>query len=683
MALQLATLHLSENSNDESATVATSSQGDLVVGTNNVKWFKSGRLFRSFSFDDQEVIYASFVSFDSVGPSDEYHVSTVIVLKDSIHIYNEFRGTTVLWLPFVVTNALQFAKGLILQRDTRRSGKSLNGGPRFLTLIDPLMDFGLVVTTDLSSISPSECLVSVARSPNSSLYLTHSPTEGRFVIYHSRQLTHSKKYSKTSRHSSTRRRSSSIFPRSEDQLSDNDMSTNLENTLAYSRAEKAIALDRMSSGGDAGNDGEYTNYDFSSLRKDIMLTEVKAIDTEPVQMNEVVAQQLSFFDREAIAILNRKTGVLQVHMFVRASGPVERPQPIDAVEYQVKDLITSTDCSAVESCNLLVRDTNDRVVLLNPFVGVSVPLDLDSTSATSEQHLSWSGTNRVQCGSSEKLLVLEPKTHLINNCLNLLSIFFDGNSYEILRLRWALAYSQFYGDELTAFTTVIASVISEFSKLIAPDQQEGDSSSSQINGSSSSQITFQSSVWDWVADESAPKEPATAFTSRVVETAFQLVEELPIDSSIERVTYLTLALHIFREDRKLDISCSEDVKWLCELMGQLVTSLKWPDSWCHYYNVDVNQGGEYFMSETTNGLPSSPPLLTQKHLCLLWQTLQTSWRLSLLFATKLTLTTCVCLPLLEGSLRLTRNSLLELRWLSRRLSCCRWIYRLLKTLCTC
>lgn len=584
--LRLATLQLSESSNDESATMATSSQGDLVVETNKVRWFKSGRLFRSFCFDDQEVIYASFVSFDSVGPSDDYHVSTVIVLKDTIHIYNEFRGTTVLWLPFVVTNALQFAKGLILQRDTRRSGKSLNG-PRFLTLIDPLMDFGLVVTTDLSSISPSECLVSVARSPNSSLYLTHSPTEGRFVIYHSRQLTHSKKYSKTSRHSSTRRRSSSIFPRSEDQLSDNDMSTNLENTLAYSRGEKAIALDRMSSGGDAGNDGEYTNYDFSSLRKDIMLTEVKAIDTEPVQMSEVIAQQLSFFDREAIAIFNRKTSVLQVHMFVKASGPVERPQPIDAVEYQVRDLITSTDCSAVEGCNLLVRDINDRVVLLNPFVGVSVPLDINYTNA---QHLSWSGTNRVQCGLTEKMLILEPKTHLMNNCLNLLSIFFDGNSYEVLRLRWALAYSQFYGDELTAFSTVVASVISEFSKLNAPDQE----------GDDPSHITFQSSVWDWVA-ESTPKR-TTVFTTRVVETALQLVEELPIDSSIERVTYLILALHIFREDRKLDISCSEDVKWLGELMGQLVTSLKWPDSWCLYYGVDINQGGEYyrFMPLTTS-----------------------------------------------------------------------------------
>ncbi|KAG5356080.1 Negative regulator of mitosis [Yarrowia sp. B02] len=570
--LQLATLQLSEGRNSGSATVATSSQGDLVVETNKVQWFKSGRLFRSFTFEDQEVIYASFVSFDSVGPSDEYRVSTVIVLKDSIHIYNEFRGTTVLWLPFVVTNALQFAKGLILQRDTRRSGKSLNG-PRFLTLIDPLMDFGLVVTTDLSSISPSECLVSVARSPNSSLYLTHSPTDGRFVIYHSRQLTHSKKYSKTSRHSSTRRRSSSIFPRSEE-LSDNDMSTNLESTLAYSRGEKAIALDRMSSGGDAGNDGEYTNYDFSSLRKDIMLTEVKAIDTEPVQMSDVVAQQLSFFDREAIAIFNRKTGVLQVHMFVRASGPVERPQPIDAVEYQVKDLITSTDCSSVESCNLLVLDANDKVVLLNPFVGVSVPLDINYTSP---EQFSWSGTNRVQCGLSENLLVLEPKTSLMNNCLNLLSIFFDGNSYEILRLRWALAYSQFYGDELSSFTTVIASVVSEFSAL-STSQPADDSS----------QISFQSSVWDWVAEKTASSTPV--FSNKIVETALQLVEELPIDSSIERVTYLTLALHIFREDRKLDFSCSEDVKWLGELMGQLVRCLKWPDSWCQYYGVGVNEG---------------------------------------------------------------------------------------------
>ncbi|RDW55077.1 hypothetical protein B0I75DRAFT_171853 [Yarrowia lipolytica] len=589
--LQLATLQLSESSNDKCITVATSSQGDLVVETNNVKWFKSGRLFRSFCFDDQEVIYASFVSFDSVGPSDENHVSTVIVLKDSIHIYNEFRGTSVLWLPFVVTNALQFAKGLILQRDTRRSGKSLNG-PRFLTLIDPLMDFGLVVTTDLSSISPSECLVSVARSPNSSLYLTHSPTDGRFVIYHSRQLTHSKKYSKTSRHSSTRRRSSSIFPRSDDQLSDNDMSTNLENTLAYSRGEKAIALDRMSSGGDAGNDGEYTNYDFSSLRKDIMLTEVKAIDTEPVQVSDVVAQQLSFFDREAIVIFNRKTNVLQVHMFVKASGPVERPQPIDAVEYHVKDLIINTDCSAAEGCTILVRDSNDRVVLLNPFVGVSVPLDI--CSSNSEQ-LSWSGTNRVKCGSIDKLLVLEPKTHLMNNCLNLLSIFFDGNSYEILRLRWALAYSQFYGDELTAFTTVVASVISEFSSLSSLDEENGDSS----------QITFQSSVWDWVA-ESTPKKRSPVFTRKVVDTAHQLVEELPIDSSIERVTYLTLALHIFREDRKLDISCSEDVKWLGELVGQLVTSLKWPDSWCHYYGVDINQGEQFVppLAEPPNLLAS-------------------------------------------------------------------------------
>ncbi|KAG5359009.1 Negative regulator of mitosis [Yarrowia sp. E02] len=571
--LQLATLQLAERSNSVCETVATSDQGDLVVESNKVKWFKSGRLFRSISFDDQEVIYASFVSFDSMGPSDEYHVSTVIVLKDSIHIYNEFRGTTVLWLPFVVTNALQFAKGLILQRDTRRSGKSLNG-PRFLTLIDPLMDFGLVVTTDLSSISPSECLVSVARSSNSSLYLTHSPTEGRFVIYHSRQLTHSKKYSKTSRHSSTRRRSSSIFPRSEDQLSDNDMSTNLENTLAYSRGEKAIALDRMSSGGDAGNDGEYTNYDFSSLRKDIMLTEVKVIDSEPVQMSDVVAQQLSFFEREAIAIFNRKTNVLQVHMFVKASGPVERPQPIDAVEYQVKDLITSTDCSSVEGCNLLVRDANDRVVLLNPFVGVSVPLDIGCNGS---EKLSWSGTNRVQCGSAEKLLVLEPKTSLMNNCLNLLSIFFDGNSYEILRLRWALAYSQFYGDELTAFTTVVASVVSEFSPLAVPDQASDDS-----------QITFESSVWDWVAEGASKTAPA--FTKKVLQVAHELVVSLPIDSSIERVTYMTLALHIFREDRKLDISCSEDVKWLGELMGQLVTSLKWPDSWCQYYGVDVNQG---------------------------------------------------------------------------------------------
>ncbi len=372
--LELATLRLSESPDADTNAVATSVQGDLVVVGNCVKWFKGGKLFRTFHFDDQEVIYASFVTFESVEPTDDYDGSMVIVLHDSIYIYNEFRGTSVLWLPFVVTNAVQFSKGLILQRDTRRSGKSLNG-PRFLTLIDPLLDFGLVVTTDLSAISPSECLVSVARSQKSSLYLTHSPKEGRFVIYHSRQLTHSKKYSKSSRNSSTRRRSSSIFPRSEEQLSDNDISTNLEHHLSFTRGEKAIALDRMSSG-DTGNDGEYTNYDFSTLRKDIMLTEVKVIDTDPVQTKDIIAQQLSFFDREAIAIFNKKSKVLQVQVFLKASGPIDRPQAMDSVEYTIKDLITSTDCSGVEGCYLLVRDDLDRISVLNPFVGVSVPLDI-------------------------------------------------------------------------------------------------------------------------------------------------------------------------------------------------------------------------------------------------------------------------------------------------------------------
>ncbi|ODQ64815.1 hypothetical protein NADFUDRAFT_66873 [Nadsonia fulvescens var. elongata DSM 6958] len=579
---------------------------EILVSDTSVMWVKGGLLLRKFSYMNKLVISASFARFDSSyninGNMDETRTrkALVVFLSDTAHVYYEDGASHITNMPFVLSKCFPCEKGLVLERDllSLNEMNGTHGIQKFFVMIDPILEFGILVSSSTSAISSNEEICYFGDSVSSTLCVTFNRIDSVMTVYHIRYLSRHKNETATARRRSLRRRSSSITQRSYvDEASEIDISIKLERRSSFSRSDNYIALDRIGTP-ESTNELVKSNggqqLDMANFRKDLILTKIESFPVSNLEFSNYKFLNISLNDREAILILNKETKEILVLMFDKSSGPVS----ISKFEssFSITGCAMATIRRNIESdiFYVLILDPDGTLFLYNPFINIKSPtVSLDGIEEEiidiGDSHLNTVNLITTS-GTSIKIdLVLEPKSDSVKKCIDSMQFLLDSYSLELFKFQWAISYyivkSQ---DEWSAFIIAFLScfVDPEFSADLGrpPNKDRLESLGIFVRGANISHF-LDAPAWTWVQDRLQTDKWSFQRHLELAYSVRQVFSDIKFDFSEIR-QYLVLCLHLVREEYRLDRSSSNIVQHMSIFLTQMAFWCGWDDNWKTYYSKE-------------------------------------------------------------------------------------------------
>ena len=217
------------------------------------------------------------------------------------------------------------------------------------------------------------------------------------------------------------------------------------------------------------------------------------------------------------------------------------------------------DCVPLNSTkfegNLILLKQNQRLTIVNPFIDMRSTTRILESKPQVQSLISACDCKVVLKFSDNSTavteLVLEPSTQLVQSCLKCFQYLSGSTINQIMWMLWRSAYVEDnYCDEWEAFVIALLSLIFPFTEGV------------QCVGN---QIT------------------------RLLPAAKRLHESSQVNYNfLDLIPYITLSLHLLREETRLDSTMGISLGKLNYLLCQLTTWMGWPESWVRYYGVKLD-----------------------------------------------------------------------------------------------
>ncbi|SCU93045.1 LAFA_0F14400g1_1 [Lachancea sp. 'fantastica'] len=325
----------------------------------------------------------------------------------------------------------------------------------------------------------------------------------------------------------------------------------------------SATLDRMGSGSALDITPSHAShisqelFDHAILAKDIVLTRITQT-TVPVRLSENTIVSTSRLDnKEAISLHDpeRKWGKIWIFEHNKSftenarfksfsNTPVALTKMIDTKWDHVRSSCTYKS-NALEGFLMLLNDTAHEVSLFNPFLNVaSIPFPLPPTAYKSKLHYAHGNSVFAYDDSPPIQLRLAPESTAVCHYIEALRYLCDDYTFAYFLLLWQTVRNAF------------------------PDAQHD------------------------LSDFEALKYVLLSFMkieqySKSAETPFNSIKESPVfDSAFDPSRFLpriVMGLHLIREEYKLNLLQSENVKQLGKLLRLLVKLMRWPEVWHDFY----------------------------------------------------------------------------------------------------
>lgn len=554
----------------------------LLISSNEVIIVKGSAITQKLCYEE-DIITAMYTTFNN-GKSNTESAgdALVICMRKSAYIYYTDGRSYVISFPFKLRNAHAFEFGLILERDQDQN-ISLEGlhplqfnTAKFLTLVDPIGDFRVVTTSSTSVISTNEILVAFPDNgfkKAASLCTTYNTQDGTINLYHIKSSIRNANKNLNSISGSMKKRKQSLLSTPnpsrilEDDLDLNqNLSTNMEKKRTSTLLSDVSSITRM--GADIGySDPSKHKYE---LKKDMILTRIEILGKNS-NHHVLKFHLLIYQDQEAVVISNRTTSDSRVFLFHLYSTK----------HYSVYNL-KCMECLPLKHSTydgyLVVLIDPYTIQLVHPFLEVVSPvIDLSGSYSKVQNLISTSEENLVILTESGKnyiiKLVLEPKNQFILNCLKCFKYLAGAKTSETIWMLWRAAL-------------MLEDVNDEWNALV---------------------ITILSLTYPFADGMNCQENEIT----RLLKNAnyLHIASNNPY-ALHDMIPYMIVALHLLREETRLDVLASNIRQKLGFLLAQLTTWMGWSDSWMNYY-IDDSTSIDLEVRFLLTLIVESPPNLLQ------------------------------------------------------------------------
>lgn len=571
---------------NENFMISTPSSNEtLIINQRSVYWYKGNIISRKLIYDS-DVTNAFFTSFNE--SNDEKIL--IVILVDSTYIYYRDGRSYVSSFPFKIKKALQYENGVIIEKD------STTDNVQFLTITQPMNELGSIVSSSTSSISPKESLIYFPENSNTSIAVTLNETENSIILYHTRFLNRTNNNNNKTLANGSANRKQSIHNRRTSLAANNSTGSyggkediveedKIENKRTGSHSE-VMSIDRMASydfNSNKYSQSTSSSLDSSNLRKDATLTKFENIKLNHQNyLNDIKISSLASGNKEAIILKNSNSNLFEILIFTKAGiGRFNAPQ--FSASYDIDDkFLDFSICPALPGFMLMLSKDN-KLVLYNPFNGISSsvyqPNDkvIQIYDNDQSQLIVRNQFNQIQ----RYQLIINPRSEAVEKLLSSFKLLVGSHTYDYIRLIWYNAFSIIHKD-WEAFVLTILVIILPFA----------------VEPSSINDRNLISSLLAYVSD----------LQVRALEDDFQLHVMAP---------NFVLALHLIREEYKLNVLQSKIVDDLGLLLAQITSWMSWGEGWYTYYGFkseDLNNEIKF----PTLQILETPPNIIQS-LCSLFE----------------------------------------------------------------
>ena len=551
---------------DAAKKIAICSSDEILwISEHSVYWLKGLFLDRYFHYDEV-VINAFFTSF-SVESSDDRKL--VVVLENAAHIYYADGQKHTMSFSYQITNAYPFEGGFVIDRCP-------GSGSCFLAVTDPMSDPGAIVSSSTSLIASTERLLLFPQRSDSTIAVTRDKYEQTISLYHTRFLNRSSKSISHNPVASKKRVPSQSFRISSHSSSTNDQGEgNFDNGIMMekrrnvSQAEN-MAIDRMASYDTNMKTAETmsttTPLDVM-VKKDAILSKLETLQFKS-DSDQIKIQSVVFDDKESVIIRDQLTGFFQCFIFHVSKSVNPFPRLVKTIDLSGQ-YVDFGVCSSTPGLCIFLSKSND-FVLCNPALQLST--SLFTTSFHVDEICDANGSTVIlkdsNCCYGLSYLPINPKSVLVKRCLSCLKYITNSYTFNYIWLTFLNACS-IDSDEWSAFVLTVLVTILPFA----------------VKPTSVSSPNLVSSLLAKIVP----------LQMRAIGDGFALYEMAP---------NIVTALHLIREDLKLDILENDSVDKLGFLLAQLSHWMSWPSTWKSAYNVDES------LLDNSLRFPS-PPLLDE------------------------------------------------------------------------
>lgn len=591
----------------------------LLVFKHIVVWLIGDVLSRKLTFETP-ILDCFFTTFDDdEGPSQVLDEVLVVVFEDQVKIYRLNGSSNVFNFPINIKNAFPTATGIIVSRkydqvaegqqviqkrmspidsvfalplsspavkpspvgnsflpslntnsSMSASSPSVASETNFLTLSDVFGDLGLVVSSSTTSFGYREELTSYPINASQCLATTYNPVEKKITIYHVRKLA--KKVpngSKRLQFQNLRKQSKRVTSTGSVTTSTPSLNKVFDNDLKNTRVvSNPLMFDRIASGADFSADtstGTSNQPGALSYKKDIIFTKLDffAFDSDTSKLKIF---NVDYVTKEAIVIVDTELAVIEVLIFSKTSDLYGQPRlvqsysipGVDAVEFVTNDhhkgyIMVVKPTGELMLCNIFYELFSCNISISPTHIPVSINSCLNYT-------LSYTADNGEHY---HHVLEFKPRDKLVITLIESLKYLIHDKYFELFWLQW-WSNSMIEMPKSNDWNAYLITLLS----LCIPSHQP-------INNIQP--LNEVSALAPFIA---YAKENATAISqeNRILAGGNFVIEA-------DLLAKIVLAIHVIREDMKLNVLAKEEVKKLSLLLAQLVSWLRWPLNWFRYYGI--------------------------------------------------------------------------------------------------
>lgn len=572
--------HLVSDDNEARITLSTTKEM-LAIKRNAVYWYKGDLLTRKLEYDDC-VVDAFFTYFERAGSQkSSKNLSKVtrdkvlvVLLNEIAYIYYKDGRSYTVSFPFKIISGFPYENGLVIERGGSSSTP-------FITMTDPMSEIGSLVSSSTSSISLDERLVIFPPTSQHSITMTIDEKHKTLEIYHTRFLHRLNNSLSTANPGNLRRklshtsRKASLVNINEDlnDIKGDEIKIEKKRSISHSGV---LSIDRMASY-DYNNhtkttDSNPTQSSLETLRKDAILTKIESLEIGKTLLpRRMEMKSIMFGQKEAVIIKCAKSHLFEALIFDSPNGQVSFPKLLMSLNFSEKysDFVETSLPGFI-----ILLSKGNELQLLNPFLNLST-----TVYKPTEQIVKFHGCVDSQLvaqglqGIINFNITLIPKVAIVEHCLSSLKHLTNSYTFNYIWLTWINSFA-LVKDEWEAFTLTILASLVPFSV-----------SRSDLDPKNRvSELLLQIEV----------------LQKKAIEDEFNLRDMAP---------NVVLALHLIREDSKLNVLNTTIVDDLGLLLAQLTVWMGWSECWHSYYGFTVEQLNRSIKFPQPQPLKSPPDLM--------------------------------------------------------------------------
>ena len=592
----------------------------LLIFKYSVIWLTGDVAFRRINLETQ-VVDSFFTAFEDskLNNSSKQTKVLVVILEDQIRVYDKLTSVLVVSFPIHIKNAFPFHKGLIIGKKldilsvpdqfftsgiktsnglnitspyVKHTSASIGSGntifsagitnssagsfvdSNFLTLTDSVGELGIIASSSTTSFSQTEQLLTYPETTSSCLATTFNHSDKNINVYSIRYLSRSKSSKSKAllnNHVQSRKNSKRTISSSSAMMNISISRIHDDDSKQLRSTSNPLSFDRMASGTEYLPDTTTGYYPASTteswvLRKDVIFTKLHSI---PVKSDIIHLKvfNVSFHDKETLVVVNKQRHMIDVYNFEKLQNKSTSSKLKNHLTFEGLDA-HKFDMEGRKCGYILILKKNNQILLYNPFYDLFSPPMIVHPPAN-EQMIEIDGCQNYEVSflseNGEHYLThlsMNIKDKYVEKYIKSLEYLSHNLIHEMFWLRWC-SNKQINIPHCTDWKLYVVTLLS----MCLPEKINLSSVNTNLN-----EIT---GLIKYVE------------IARINNKTILLNDHR--DFSLEPLLpKIVLALHVIREDLKLNILSKSHYDQLSRLLSQLVYWMSWSPGWKQYYDINEN-----------------------------------------------------------------------------------------------